>query len=399
MKSQIKRTYKYRIYPSKAQETNLENMFSMCRHLYNWNLKERIEQYELEKYSVSYNEQQNKLPELKKEKPWFKGVHSQVLQDVLRRLDNGFKHFFRRVKTGEVPGFPKYKKRGEWNSITYTQFSDHPKNGSVKVPKLGNISIVYHRSIPKDAKVKTLNIEKEAGKWFACFSFEQELDIEPKQELSAIGVDLGLIDFYYTSDGKKIAAPKLLRKKEKQLQKLQRRLSKTKKRTPEFYKLVKAIQKTHFRIKCQRNDFLHKQSLELLKSANILCLEKRTVSKMVKRPEKIEGESGVFLPNGAKYKAMLNKSIFDVGWSKFVDILKYKIVTEGKKIVQINPKYTSQECSNCGAIVKKSLSTRTHRCNECGYVANRDENAAINILRRGLASLGLTLESLTIALA
>jgi putative transposase len=397
MKSQIKRTYKYRIYPSRAHETCLENMFSMCRHLYNWNLKERIERYELEKHSVSYNEQQNKLPELKKEKPWFKGVHSQVLQDVLRRLDNGFKHFFRRVKTGEVPGFPKYKKRGEWNSITYTQFSDHPKDGSVKVPKLGNISIVYHRSIPKDAKVKTLNIEKEAGKWFACFSFEHELEIEPKQELSAIGIDLGLIDFYYTSDGQSTSAPKLLRKKEKQLQKLHKRLSKTKKRTPEFYKLVRAIQKTHFRIKCQRNDFLHKQSLELLKSANILCFEKLTVSKMVKRPEKIQGEFGVFLPNGAKYKAMLNKSISDVGWSKFVDILKYKVVTEGKKLVQINPKYTSQECSNCGAIVKKSLSTRTHRCNECGYVANRDENAAINILRRGLASLGITLEAHTIA--
>jgi len=371
----------------------------MCRHLYNWNLAERIAVYEAEKRTVSYNEQQNKLPDLKKEKAWFKSVHSQVLQDVLRRLDNGFKHFFRRLKTGEVPGFPRFKKKGEWNSICYPQYADFPEKGCVAVPKLGNIKIVYHRELPDTAKIKTLTIEKEAGKWFACFSFEQELEIEPKQGFSAIGIDLGLIDFFYTSSGLHVSAPKNLRKKENQLAKLQRKLARTPKRTPKYYALKHAIAKTHFRIKCRRNDFLHKQSLELMEQGDTLCLENLSVSKMMKRPEKIQDETGIFLQNGAKYKAMLNKSIADAGWSKFVDILKYKVQTKGKTLVQINPKYTSQKCSECGEIVKKSLSTRTHRCPFCGYVANRDENAAKNILRLGLESLGLSLEAHAIAQA
>ena len=126
MEITVRKSYKYRIYPTKSQVTNIENQFSMCRYLYNWNLAERIEIYAKEKETVSYNQQQNNLPSLKKEKPWFKSVYSQTLQDVLKRLDKGYKAFFRRMKKGENPGFPKFKKRGQWNSITYPQYSKIP---------------------------------------------------------------------------------------------------------------------------------------------------------------------------------------------------------------------------------------------------------------------------------
>ena len=169
--------------------------------------------------------------------------------------------------------------------------------------------------------------------------------------------------------------------------------------TSKYYALKQAIAKTHFRIKCRRNDFLHKQSLELMHQADTLCLEKLNIAKMMKRSEKIQDETGAFLQNGANQKSKLNKSIADAGWSRFVDILKYKSVLHGKKLILVDPAYTSQMCSVCGKIVKKSLSTRTHRCPICGYVANRDENAAKNILRLGLESLGLSLEAHTIAQA
>ena len=165
--------YKYRIYPTKSQVSRLENQFSMCRHLYNWNLEERINAYKEHGETISYNQQQNALPRLKKERPWFKSVHSQVLQDVLRRLDRAYEAFFRRVKQGtQAPGFPRVKYFGEWNSITYPQYKERPAVDHIKVSKIGDIKIRYHRDIPNNTKIKTLTISKEAGKWFTCFSFE-----------------------------------------------------------------------------------------------------------------------------------------------------------------------------------------------------------------------------------
>ena len=397
----MNRAYKYRIYPTKSQISYLENWFSMCRHLYNWNLQERISVYQETGDSISYHQQQNQLPALKKEKPWFKGVYSQVLQDALRRLDSSFKRFFR-AKDG---GFPRFKKRGQWDSITYSQFSNHPENSKIKVPKVGELKIKYHREIPKDAKVKTLTLIKEAGKWFACFSWEMEtFSIESKQECGVafrfLGIDLGLIDFYYPTEGKPVPVPKYFRKREKNLKRLQTRLSKAKKRTPEYSKLLQALQKAHYKIKCQRNDFLHKEANQLLSSTDILVHENLNIRGMIRRPKKKQDEqSGEYLPNGAKRKSGLNKSIADVGWSKFLTILQYKADHLGKKLVGVPPHYTSQKCSDCGTIVKKSLSTRTHRCPSCGYTANRDKNAAQNILRLGLDSLGISLEAPTIALA
>src|SRR5262249_14849556 len=145
----MKLTYKYRIYPQASQVTKIKNIFSMCRHLYNWNLSQRIEVYEKEKRTVTYREQQNALPALKKERSLFTAVYSQVLQDTLQRLDKAFQKFFSQKK-----GFPKYKKRGQWNSITYPQYQDRPENGQITVPKVGKIKLVYHRPLPEEAEIK-----------------------------------------------------------------------------------------------------------------------------------------------------------------------------------------------------------------------------------------------------
>ncbi|MBF0475370.1 MAG: transposase [Deltaproteobacteria bacterium] len=381
------KSYKYRIYPTKSQISALENQFSMCRHLYNWSLQERIEAYQSEKKSLPYEDQANKLPALKRERPWFKNVYSQVLQDVLKRLDKGFTAFFRRVKAGETPGFPKFKKRGQWNSITYPQHAHRPAGKVVNIPKVGDVKLIYHREIPQQAKIKTLTVTKEADKWFACFSVELPFNVEPKQDLlPSIGIDLGLIDFLYASDGSHVPAPRYYRKLQKGLARLQRRFAKAEKRSNKWYRLLAAIQKVYYRLRCLKHDFLHKTVNSLLAKADAVFHEDLNIRGMIWRPKAKQGEDGKYFPNGAGAKSGLNKSIADAAWGQFLTILGYKAAEQNKVALAVPPHYTSQTCPECGEVVKKSLSVRTHRC-PCGFVANRDFAASLNILRVGLDTL------------
>jgi putative transposase len=367
----------------------------MCRHLYNWNLKQRIEVYKAEKRTVSYCEQQNALPELKKERPWFKHVYSQVLQDVLKRLDKAYQRFFT-----QRHGFPKYKKKGQWNSITYSQYEDLPENGMITVPKVGKIKLVYHRPIPENALIKTLTIIQEGGKWFACFSVELPDRLEPKpKQTSAIGIDLGLNSFIYSSNGEALAAPRYLQKVRESLSRLQRKLSKIEKRTTKYFKTLRALQKVYYRLRCKRLSFFYNQAHSLFEQNDIVIVEDLDIGPMTKRPDPQKDEGGQYLPNGATQKARLNASIYDASWGMFLGVLKHVANKLGKQVVTVEPAYTTQRCSSCGTLVKKGLSERTHRCPVCSYTANRDYNAAKNILRLGLESLGITLEAPTIMLS
>jgi putative transposase len=381
----LRKAYKYRIYPTKAQQTNLKNQFSMCRYVYNWSLKERMDVYEQEGRSVSWYEQKRQLPLLKKARPWFKGVHSQVLQDVLRRLDNAFDAFFRRVKQGDVPGFPKFKKRGRWSSITYPQYTQRPSD-SFYVPKVGNMKCVYHRPIPEEATIKTLTILQDGGKWFASFSTELEVSVEPKDALPPLAIDLGLNDYVYASNGFHCVYPKAFRKSQQRLKRLQRRFAKAPKRSPQWYKLLKAIQKTHYRVKCQRLDFLHKTANALLKQTDYLIHENLNIRNMLRRPKAKQDDTGTYLPNGACHTSGLHLSISDAAWGLFLNIVAYKVKEQGKRRIPTNPRGSSQVCV-CGEPVRKTLSQRVHECPKCGLVENRDYVSSLVLLRRGLATL------------
>jgi putative transposase len=365
----------------------------MCRHLYNWNLQQRIEAYEQERRTVTYQEQQNALPDLKKARPWFKYVYSQVLQDVLQRLEKAYQGFLSQKK-----GFPKYKKRGQWNSITYPQYHNRPENGVVDLPKVGKIKLVYHRPIPEEAVIKTLTLIQEGGKWFVCFSVELPDRLEPKtKQTRAIGIDLGLNSFIYSSDGEALAAPRYLHKVRKKLKQLQRRLSGLEKRTTKYLKTLRALQKVYYRLRCKRLAFFYEQAYRLFEHNDTVIVENLNISPMVRRPDPQKDEvTGHYLPNGASRKAGLNAAIYDVGWGTFLRILNYVANKLGKQVVTVEPAYTTQSCSSCGTLVEKDLSERTHSCPACGYSADRDYNAAKNILRLGLESLGNTLEAPTI---
>jgi putative transposase len=312
---------------------------------------------------VSYFEQAKQLPELKDERPWFQGVHSQVLQDVLRRLDKGFDNFFRRVKEGAAePGYPKFKKRGQWTSITYPQYHKKP-GGEIDIPKIGRVRCVLHRRLPEDARVKTMTVLKEAAnRWFVSFSFEIPviLDTPSNEPRDVIGIDLGCIDLYYASDESHVEAPKHFRAAQANLKKLQRRFSKAKKRTPRWYRLLRALGKAHAKVRRKRQAFLHDEANKLLERTDVVVCEDLKVANMTRRPKPRQDESGRYLPNGAKAKSGLNKSILDAGWRMFVQMLRYKAEERGKQVIAVPPQSTSQRCSACGDIVKKSLSHRTH---------------------------------------
>ncbi len=364
----MQKTYKQRIYPSNAQKTKLEETLALCCELYNAALQERREAYKVSKTSINYHAQAIQLPEIKTLREDIRGIHSQVLQDVLKRLDKAFDAFFRRVKTKEKAGFPRFRSRFRYNSFTFPQTGFAIESGKLKLSKIGKVKIKLHR--PIEGKIKTLTITKSAtGKWYACFCVEVEAQPLPKS-IAAIGVDVGLKEFAVLSNGEAIHNPKFFRQEERRLAKAQRKLSKAVKGTPERKKRRKVVAHVHERIADQRRDFAHQESRKLVNRFGVIVFEKLNINGMLKNH-------------------CLAKSIADAAWGQLVQYATYKAENAGRCVRQVNPRNTSQMCSGCGEIVKKDLSVRIHNCEGCGLVLDRDHNAAINILTLGLQSLGV----------
>ena len=350
------KSYRYRIFPSRAQTTRMNGMLALLCELYNAGLQERRDAYKFERKSIRYIDQQNQLPEIKEVRPELQELHSQVLQDVLRRLDKAFQAFFRRVKerNGKA-GFPRFRARKRYDSFTYVQSGFALKNGKLRLSKIGNVNIKLHRRI--EGKIKTLTIRRSAtGKWYACFSVEVET--QPLQENDkAVGIDVGLASFATLSTGEKIANPRFFRTEEKALAKAQRR------------KKRQAAARIHERIRFRRNNFAHQLSYALVSRFGIIVFEDLNIKGMVKNH-------------------CLAKSISDAAWNQLTRFTAYKAENAGRHSVQVDPRNTSKLCSVCGQIVDKSLAERAHHC-PCGVTLDRDHNAAINILRLGLQTLGI----------
>jgi putative transposase len=373
----MKKTYKYRIYPTKGQESILIEWLNTCRILYNQSLSERKEAYECDKTSINYYDQANALREAKKTNEWLKNVHSQVLQDVLKRLDKSFQNFFRRVKNGEKPGYPRFKSEDRFNSFTFPQSGFKIKEGRLILSKIGAITLIQHRKIPEEGIIKTCAIKRDVAQWYVTFVVELP-DVERgKGEIkSIVGIDLGLNKIATLSNGEKIDNPRWLRESERKLAKEQRKLSRKKKGSNNRKKQKTVVATVHRKIRNQRSDFHHKISKKLVADYDLIVFEDLKVKNMVKN----------------KYLA---KSISDAGWNELVSFVSYKAVEAGKVVELVNPNGTSQLCSSCGMEVKKSLAVRIHRCPYCGLVMNRDENAALNILNRGLEKIGQELPKYT----
>ena len=371
MDTTVRTTYKYKLKPTPEQERALDAVLWRCRILYNVALEQRKTWWGRgQGVSATYYHQKAEVPDLKAACPEYAEVNAQVLQDVILRVERAFQAFFRRVKAGETPGYPRFQGRNRYHSFTYSQYGGGAvlDGGLISLSKIGRIPIRVHR--PLDGTPKTVTISREADGWYACISCA-EVPIQPlpptKRET---GIDVGLKVFLVTADGDMTENPRHYRRDEKALKKAQRRVSWRKKDSNRRKKAVKLLAKKHQHVKRQRHDFHHKTALRLVREYDTIYLEDLRVANMVRNRH-------------------LSKSISDAGWAAFRTILEGKAAYAGKRVVAVPPAYTSQDCSGCGARVPKSLSVRTHICPACGLVLDRDTNAARNIQRAGQALRGV----------
>jgi putative transposase len=338
--------------------------------LYNAALQERRDAYRLNRISISYYDQANQLKEIKETNSEYKDVHSQVSQDVLKRVDKAFQAFFRRIKSKkEKAGFPRFQGKHRYNSFTFAQSGFSLTNSRLTLSKIGKIKIKLHRAIV--GKVKTLTITRDScGKWFACFSVETAKEIlEPTSQ--QVGIDAGLAIYAKFSDETEIENPRFFRKSEKRLAMAQRRLSAQVKGSKERHQKRKIVAKIHNKIKNQRSNFTHQLSRFLVNNYDLIVFEKLQMLNMVKNH-------------------CLAKSISDASWGQLIEQVRYKAENAGRTLIQINPAYTSQTCRICGYCEKANRKTQAvFECVKCYHTENADLNAAKNILRIGLDSLGI----------
>lgn len=378
------RSFKYRIYPDEAQARKLQWVLDRCRELYNAALQERKEAYKYAGQSIGYVEQCHSIVEIKTEcRPEYQEIGSHVLYDVLRRLDKAYKAFFRRIRAGEKPGYPRFQGRNRYDSFTYPDASGWKREEKhLVLSKIGSMRMRGSKKQPLTGTIKTLTIKREGQHWYASFICEVEAPEKLPASYEDTGIDLGVTHFAALSNGEFIEPPKYYRKAEKRLKKLQEALSRKKRGSNRRKKAVQAVARAHRKVRNQRIDFAHKASRQIVNRYQVIALENLQAANLVKRPKPKQDENGKYLPNRASAKSGLNKSIHDAGWSMFTSYLRYKAECAGRSVVFVNPKYTSQICSGCGSTAKKDLSERWHSC-ECGCELDRDTNAAINILRLG----------------
>lgn len=365
----MKKTFKYRLFPSSSQITILNQTLDGCRWLYNHFLEQRKTAYESEKQSLSRYDQQNTIPELKQDNSFLKNIYSSVLQNVGIRLDLASRAFFRRVKSGEKPGFPRFRGKFRYDSFTYSQSGFKLLKNVVQLSKIGGVKIKLHR--PVEGTIKTCTIRRTpTGKWFVSFACDIEHKPVEKPIEPTIGIDMGLEYFLTDSNGKYVKNPRFFRKEEKSLAKAQRKLSAQKKATKDRCKSRKVVAHIHERISNKRQNFSHQLARKFANKYNTICVEDLSINDMQKNNFRC-----------------INKSISDAAWRQFLDLLVCKAAEAGKRTVKINPAYTSQACSVCGNRQKLKLSDRMYHCPCCGLSLNRDVNAAKNILAIGMYSL------------
>jgi putative transposase len=366
----MRRSYKYKLKPTPEQARQLEEVLWRCRTLYNTALEERITAYRRCGVSLSHYQQEAELKEIRAEFPEYAAIHSHVLQDVLARLDTTYQAFFKRVKAGQTPGFPRFQARTRYHSFTYKEFGNgaHLDNRFLALSRIGRIAVRWSRSI--EGTPKTVTISREADGWYVIFSCA---DV-PEQPLpptgTETGVDVGLKVFLISADGLIVANPRHYRRGERKLAKANRRVSRRTKGSKRRCKAVNQLGKAHQTVKRQRADFHHKTARLLLQQYDTIYLEDLRVANMVRNRH-------------------LAKSISDAGWAAFRTILEGKAAYAGRRVIAVPPAYTSQDCSGCGERVPKSLSVRTHVCSTCGLVLDRDENAARDIFWAGQALRGV----------
>lgn len=357
------KAYKYKIRkPSKRVIEKFEATLDVCREFYNAALQERRDAWRINRKSVNYQAQSVQLPEIKSIRPELGLVYSQVIQDVLRRIDKTFAAFFARVKKQKTSaGYPRFKSKARYNSFCYPQSGFKLEWDKLTLSKIGSVRLRLSR--PVEGKIKTCAIKKQVDGWFVIFAVEENQSPYIAKTGMSVGLDLGIENYATLSNGEMIDNPRYLREAESRLKQAQRSVSRKKLRSSNRKKAVRILAKRHQKVSNQRRDFFHKLSNQLIREFDDIAVEDLNIEGLLKNHH-------------------LAKSISDAAWNTFLNILTAKAANAGRRVWKVEPQFTSQDCSRCGERVKKSLSERVHRCIECGLTLHRDHNAAINILGR-----------------
>jgi putative transposase len=346
------RAYRFRLYPNRSQEE------ALCHHL--WLSKElwnRMLDYSKSKYN---REGKFAFKKELREMVKHQGLFSQVAQELVDRLVDATLRFVRLKKVGEDCGFPRFKPFLRMKSLCYPQMGFKLVENRLKVTPFGEIKLKLHRSIK--GKVKTLILKRESsGKWFAIFTSEEPATFRLNQGVK-VGIDMGLSKLAVVSDGSIIANPRHIRRHERKIALLGRRLSKKKRGSHNRVKAKVKLARAYEKLANSRLDFLHKTSRSLVNRFSVISLETLNIKTMIQEK--------------------FGKQINDAGWGMLTSMLCYKAESAGCKVVFVNPEGTTQQCSRCGITVRKTLADRVHNCPNCGLVLDRDLNAAHNILRR-----------------
>jgi putative transposase len=373
-------TYNYRIYPGLDQKAQMLDWLEQCRRVYNYALAERKDWIGSRKCPVNacsikqeyiisadapypdYYKQQNALTEAKKAIPELKAVHSQVLQDALKRLDKSFKFVQERGF-----GFPRFKQFGQYRSFVFPQFKSNPINGfEIELPKIGAMPINLHRPIPEGFALKRVRVVFKPSGWYAQLILQADLSVpEIMPHGEPIGIDLGLEKFLAGSTGELVERPRFFVDWQSKLRWLQRKLRNKKKGSANYRKIQAKIRQLHEHIYSVRREFHFLTAHQLCDHAGMIFAEDLNL-KMTSRE-------------------ILAKHCLDAAWGSFLEILRWVGWKRGVYFAKVDPNGTSQTCPQCGAHTgKKELGERVHRCDECGYTTDRDVAAAQVVMQRGL---------------
>lgn len=363
----MRRVYKYRLYPTKSQVVSMVGILVLLRHLYNAALQERRDAYRHHGLSITKKDQEKQLKAIRGDDPEYKAIHFHLLQDAITRLDRAFQAFFRRVKNGETPGFPRFKGFDRYRTFTFKDVIH--RNGAalidngkrVRLAGVGNVKVRLHR--PFEGTVKQVSVTRTGyGHWYVAFVCDNvpAKPLPPSDE--RVGVDVGISTFAALSTGEMVSNPRIGEKAAKAVAKSQRRVSRRKRRSNRRRKAVIVLAKARDCETRRRTDFHHKIALDLIQRFGVIAVEKLNIRGLA--------------------SGWLAKQVHDAAWGSFISILESKAESAGREVVKVDPRGTSQECSSCGKEVRKGLAVRTHRCPHCGLVLDRDVNAARNILSR-----------------
>lgn len=394
------RAYKFLMRPTVSQQQALTEMLRNHCSLYNGALQERRDAYQhVSRTSVRYGDQSVQLKEIRAFDPDRQGRWSfSSQQATLRRLDKAFAAFFRRVKSGETPGYPRFRGINWFDTVEFPKDGDgcrwdcapHDPVARVRFQGVGHIKVNQHR--PVVGKVKIVSVKREGRKWFVVLTAEREQPRPLPATGSAVGIDLGIANFLADSGGGFVPNPRHARTAAAKLEAAQQALSrcprrKAKDRTANHQRAVEKVAKLHGKVRRQRLDHAHKTALDLVRAHDFIAHEDLKIRNMNKAPTpKPDPERpGAFLPNGAAAKAGLNRSIADAGWGVFLTILHAKAESAGREVIAVDPRNTSRTCPNCGHTAKENRPAQEKfHCAGCGHTAHADTVGARNVLRAGL---------------